>query len=104
MSSSPSGTALISLESNNFRCALGGAPFVFQKQIAIFVVSRALGVSADILIDESVLAFILDWKSGTFHNYCEITNTLVTPYCIVSGVFCPMLNRYECGVCLFAVR
>ena len=44
------------------------------------------------IFDESVLAFILDWKSGKFHNYCEVSNSLVTPYCIVFGVFCPVLN------------
>lgn len=57
---------------------------------------------ADIFIDESVLAFILGLKPRKFH-YHKRSNTLVTPYCIVFGVFCPILIRYECGVCLFVV-
>ena len=29
--------------------------------------------------------------------------TLVTPYCIVFGVFHTLYSRYECGVCLFVL-
>ena len=38
-----------------------------------------------ILIDESVLAFILEWKSGKFQLTKE-SKTLVTSYCLVWGV------------------
>ena len=47
--------------------------------------------SADIFFDESVLAFILGLKPRKFH-YHKKSNTLVTPYCIVFGVFCPILK------------
>ena len=52
--------------------------------------------------DESVLAFILEWKSGKF-QLTKDSNTLVTPYCIVWGVYCPTLNT-SVGYCLFGQR
>ena len=51
---------------------------------------------------ESVLAFILGWKSGKFQKH-KGSNTLVTSYCIVWGVLCPMLNT-GVGYCLFVPR
>ena len=51
--------------------------------------------------DESVLAFILGWKSGKFQKHKK-GNTLVTPYCIVRGVSYPMLNT-SVGYCLFVL-
>lgn len=52
--------------------------------------------SADIFYDESVLAFILGWKSGKFQKH-KVSNTLVTSYCKVREQFLP-LTQYECGV------
>ena len=40
--------------------------FVIPKMFCIFVVPMGLHPPADIFIDESVLAFILEWKSGKF--------------------------------------
>ena len=39
-------------------------------------------LSTDIFYDESVLAFILGWKSGKFQKH-KVGNTLVTSYCKV---------------------
>ena len=47
------------------------------------------------IIDESVLAFILEWKSGKF-TLTKESNTLVTPYCSVWGAL--PRTQYECGV------
>ena len=46
--------------------------------------------------DESVLAFILDQKSGKFHYHKE-SNTLVTVY-LVFGTFVAPAPEYGCGV------
>ena len=53
-----------------------------RKTLLNFVLSWAK-LSADILLDESVLAFILVQKSGKFH-YHEESNTLVTLYWYMS--------------------
>ena len=52
--------------------------------------------------DESVLAFVLERKCGSFCEHKE-GNTLVTPYCLVWGVPYPMLNT-SVGYCLFVFR
>jgi hypothetical protein len=49
-----------------------------------------------LLIDESVLAFILEWKSGKF-QWNKEGNTLVTSYCLVWAQFLPHA-QYGCGV------
>ena len=46
--------------------------------------------------DESVLAFILGWKSGKFQKHKE-GNTLITSYCIVWAQLLPHA-QYGCGV------
>ena len=74
--------------------------FVIPKIFRIFVVPMGLHPPADIFIDESVLAFILERKCGSFQEH-KVSNALVTPYCIVFGALYPVLIRYECGVCLF---
>ena len=54
------------------------------------------------IFDESVLAFILEWKSGKF-TLAKESITLVTPYCLIWGVLCPILNT-SVGYCLFGQR
>ena len=66
----------------------------FLKFLSIFVVLKC--VFGGHIFDESVLAFILEWKSGKFQCYKE-GNTLVTSYCIVRVQFLP-LTQYGCGV------
>ena len=44
-------------------------PAIFTQVLTIFVLALAVIAEADILIDESVLAFILDTKSGKFHYH-----------------------------------
>lgn len=57
-------------------------------------------LSADILLDESVLAFILVQKSGKFHYHGE-SNTLITLYWYMSlqGIllYPHTYIRYWCG-------
>ena len=54
------------------------------------------------IFDESVLAFILEWKSGKF-TLAKESITLVTPYCLIWGVLYPILNT-SVGYCLFGQR
>ena len=49
--------------------------FVIPKKFHIFVVPMGLHPPADIFIDESVLAFILEWKSGKFTLHKESNHT-----------------------------
>ena len=49
--------------------------FVIPKMFRIFVVPIGLHPPADIFIDESVLAFILEWKSGKFQWNKESNHT-----------------------------
>ncbi len=48
------------------------------------------------IFDESVLAFVLGWKSGKFQKHKD-GNTLVTSYCMVWVQFLPHA-QYGCGV------
>ena len=80
---------------------IGVGCFAVKKYFSIFVLSGECALGGHI-IDESVLAFILEWKSGKFQLTKE-SNTLVTLYCLVWGVIYPMLNT-SVGYCLFGHR
>ena len=67
----------------------------------IFALALAVIVKADILIDESVLAFILDTKSGKFLYHKE-SNSLIT-LCIGTFLGLPQTNT-GVGCCLLWYR
>ena len=71
----------------------------FLKILYIFVVLKC--VFGGHIFDESVLAFVLGWKSGKFQKHKD-GNTLVTSYCIVWVQFLPMLDT-GVGYCLFVL-
>ena len=64
------------------------------KKVSNFVLSWEFFYDRHIF-DESVLAFVLEWKSGKFQKHKD-SNTLVTSYCSIGSNSCS--TQYGCGV------
>ena len=64
------------------------------KKVSNFVLSWEFSCDRHIF-DESVLAFILEWKSGKFQKHKD-SNTLVASYCSIGSNSCS--TQYGCGV------
>ena len=59
------------------------------KKVANFVVSCGLSARQDIFVDESVIAFILEWKSGKFQLSKDSNHTRHSVLVTIMAAFLP---------------
>ena len=77
--------------------------FVFSRFYTIFVILSIVIVYITYLVDESVIAFILEWKSGKFQLHKDGNHTRHSVLVIIVVALAPRSNT-SVGYCLFVQR